>query len=37
MNGAAEMLEAGGLDKEMKELAEIEYEENKENLCCRRG
>ncbi len=30
MNGAAEMLEAGGLDKEMKELAELEYEENKE-------
>ncbi len=32
MNGAAEMLEAGGLDKEMKELAELEYEENKEKL-----
>ncbi len=32
MNGAAEMLEAGGLDREMKELAELEYEENKEKL-----
>ena len=32
MNGAAEMLEAGGLDKEMKELAELEYEENKEKV-----
>ena len=32
MNGAAEMLEAGGLDREMKELAELEYQENKEKM-----
>ncbi len=32
MNGAAQMLEEGGLDKEMKELAELELEENKEKL-----
>ncbi len=32
MQGAAEMLEAGGLDKEMKELAELEYQENKEKM-----